>query len=145
MSTVLVIVLNIILLFIVFVILMNRIKKQSAPRVLDEYAKEVEALIVELNNAVDQAVNISEERIKELKRCIRKAERVIKDPKLDFPATDQEDTNQGKERPPETRDRTNLMEKTRHLLAMGYTKVDIAKKLNITAPEVEFLQSLSKE
>ncbi len=145
MSTVLVIVMNIILLFIVFVILMNRIKKQSAPRVLDEYTKEVEALIVELNNAVDQTVNISEERIKELKRCIRKAERIIKDPKLHFPATDKEDTNRGKERTPEPQDRTNLMKKTKHLLAMGYSKVDIAKKLNITAPEVEFLQSLSRD
>ncbi|MBN2324220.1 MAG: hypothetical protein JXQ30_10830 [Spirochaetes bacterium] len=145
MNIVLVIVLNIILLFIVFVILASRIKKQSAPRVLDEYTKEVEALIVELNNAVDQAVGISEERIKELKRLIRKAERLIKNPKLDLPEADADDANRKGEVPSEPTDNTNLMEKTKKLLAMGYTKIDIAKQLNITAPEVEFLQSLSKK
>lgn len=145
MSTLLVIALNIILIFIVFVILMNRIKKQSAPRVLDEYAKDVEALIVELNNAVDQAVNISEERVKELKRCTRKAERIIKDPKFVTPVPEEADKNPEKDLPPGPADRTNLIQKTKHLLAMGYTKVDVAKKLNITSPEVEFLKSLSKE
>lgn len=144
MSPILVIVLNVILLFIVFVILMSRIKKQSAPRVLDEYAKDVEALIVELNSAVDQAVNISEERIKELKRCIRKAERILKAPELNSPAPEA-DKDLSKDRTPEPADRTGLMEKTKHLIAMGYTKVEIAKKLNITPPEVEFLQSLSRD
>jgi len=144
MSPILVIALNVILLFIVFVVLMSRIKKQSAPRVLDEYAKDVEALIVELNSAVDQAVNISEERIKELKRCIRKAERILKSPALNSPEPEA-DKDLSKDRTPDPADRTGLMEKTKHLVAMGYTKVEIAKKLNITPPEVEFLQSLSRD
>ena len=145
MNPVLIIVLNIILLFIAFVVLLARIKKQSAPRLLDEYAKEVESLIVELNKTVDEAVNISEERIKELKRCIRRAERLLKEPKLNPPPAEPEEEKERKEDVPEPSDRTNLVEKTKHLLSMGFSKGDIAKKLNITAPEVEFLQSLSKD
>jgi galactokinase len=136
MSTILVIIINIILLFIFFVILNSRIKRHSAPRVLEEYTKDVEELVVELNRAVDEAVTLSEERVKELKRCIRKAERFLKDPRL-------AETEEKKAEPVLT-DRTNLMEKTKHLCSMGYSMDDIAQKLNITRPEVEFLQSITK-
>jgi NAD-specific glutamate dehydrogenase len=142
MSLLLVVVINIILLFIFFVILNSKIKKNSVPRLLEEYTKEVEELIVELNRAVDSAVNLSEERIKALKRGIRKAERLLKDPRLgeEVPSKEEE-----KPVEPVLGEHKNLMEKTRHLLSMGYTKEDIAKQLNISKPEVEFLQALSKE
>jgi len=142
MSLLLVVVINIILLFIFFVILNSKIKKNSVPRLLEEYTKEVEELIVELNRAVDSAVNLSEERIKALKRGIRKAERLLKDPRLGEEVSSKEE-----EKPvePVLGEHKNLMEKTRHLLSMGYTKEDIAKQLNISKPEVEFLQALSKE
>ena len=142
MSLLLVVVINIILLFVFFVILNSKIKKNSVPRLLEEYTKEVEELIVELNRAVDSAVNLSEERIKALKRGIRKAERLLKDPRLGEEVSSKEE-----EKPvePVLGEHKNLMEKTRHLLSMGYTKEDIAKQLNISKPEVEFLQALSKE
>jgi F0F1-type ATP synthase membrane subunit b/b' len=141
MSLILVIIINIILIFIFFVILNSRIKRYSAPKVLDRYTKEVEELIVELNRAVDAAVNLSEERVKELKRCIRKAERLLKDPKLEG------QVSSGEEKVSEAvvGENKNLMEKTRHLLSMGYTHDDIAKKLNISRPEVEFLRSIARD
>ncbi len=142
MSLLLVVVINIILLFIFFVILNSKIKKNSVPRLLEEYTKEVEELIVELNRAVDSAVNLSEERIKALKRGIRKAERLLKDPRLGEEVSSKEE-----EKPvePVLGEHKNLMEKTRHLLSMGYTKEDISKQLNISKPEVEFLQALSRD
>ena len=145
MSLILVVVINIILLFIFFVILNSKIKKNSAPRLLEEYTKEVEELIVELNRAVDSAVNLSEERIKALKRCIRKAERLLKDPRLGEGGSTKEEEGPEKPVEPILGEHKNLMEKTRHLLSMGYTKEDIAKQLNISKPEVEFLQALSRD
>ena len=145
MSLILVVVINIILIFIFFVILNSKIKKNSAPRLLEEYTKEVEELIVELNRAVDAAVNLSEDRIKELKRCIRKAERLLKDPRLKAEEQPQNKEQEKEDSEPALGEHKNLMEKTKHLLSMGYTKDDIAKKLNISRPEVEFLQALSKK
>lgn len=145
MSLILVVVINIILLFIFFVILNSKIKKNSVPRLLEEYTKEVEELIVELNRAVDSAVNLSEERIKALKRCIRKAERLLKDPRLGEGVLTKEEEEPEKPIEPVLGEHKNLMEKTRHLLSMGYTKEDIAKQLNISKPEVEFLQALSRD
>ena len=147
MNFVLVILINIILIFIIFVVLNHKIKKSSAPKVLETYAREVDNLIVELNEALDNAVNLSEERIKELKRCIRKAERLLKDPKLEKLATTtkkmSEDSKEEKETAVE--DNRNLIDKARHLFSMGHTKEDVAKHLNISKPEVEFLKALNKE
>jgi len=141
MSLALVVVINIIIIFIFFVILNSRIKKNRAPKILEAYTREVEDLIVELNRALDDAVNLSEERVKELKRCIRKAERLLKDPRLEGQVSSGEE----KDVEPVLGERKNLMEKTKHLLSMGYTKDDIAKKLDITKPEVEFLQSITRD
>jgi F0F1-type ATP synthase membrane subunit b/b' len=141
MSLALVVVINIIIIFIFFVILNSRIKKNSAPKILEAYTREVEDLIVELNRALDDAVNLSEDRVKELKRCIRKAERLLKDPRLEGQVSSGEE----KDVEPVLGERKNLMEKTKHLLSMGYTKDDIAKKLDITKPEVEFLQSITRD
>jgi uncharacterized paraquat-inducible protein A len=43
------------------------------------------------------------------------------------------------------RDHKNLIDKTRHLRTMGYSKDDIANLLNISKPEVEFLEALNRE
>jgi F0F1-type ATP synthase membrane subunit b/b' len=147
MNFILVILINIILIFIIFVVLNNKIKKNSAPKVLESYAREVDNLIVELNEAVDNAVNLSEDRVKELKRCIRKAERLLKDPMMEKLHVSTKKNKEGLEEEKEITidDKKNLIEKARHLFSMGYTKEDIAKRLNISRPEVEFLKALNKE
>ena len=147
MNFILVILINIILIFIIFVALNNKIKKNSAPKVLESYAREVDNLVVELNEALDNAVNISEERVKELKRCIRKAERLLKDPKVEKLNTPMkkklDDSKDEKEITVENN--RNLIDKARHLFSMGHTKEDVAKRLNISRPEVEFLKALNKD
>jgi F0F1-type ATP synthase membrane subunit b/b' len=147
MSLILVILINIILIFIIFVVLNSKIKKSSAPRVLESYAREVDNLIVELNQAVDNAVNISEDRVRELKRCIKKAERLLKDPRLEsLNASLKSKTEDSKEAAETTVEgNRNLIDKARHLFSMGHTKEDVAKRLNISRSEVEFLKALNRE
>ena len=147
MNFILVILINIILIFIIFVVLNNKIKKNSAPKVLESYAREVDKLIVELNEALDNAVNISEDRVKELKRCIRKAERLLKDPKVEklSTSTKKKADDLKEEKEIIIKDNKNLIDKARHLFSMGHTKEDVAKRLNISRPEVEFLKALNKD
>ena len=78
MKEILIILLNLIFLLIVWVILNYKIKKNSIPSRLEEYTREVERLIVELNRAVDDVVSVSEDRIKQLKSVIKKAEKLLK-------------------------------------------------------------------
>ena len=82
MSLILVLIINIIIVFIAFVILQSRIRKSSAPSLLEQYTREVERLIVQLNAAVDDVVNVAEDRIQELKKTIEQAEKLLKNPKL---------------------------------------------------------------
>jgi F0F1-type ATP synthase membrane subunit b/b' len=147
MNFILVILINIILIFIIYVVLNNKIKKSSAPKVLETYAREVDNLIVELNEAVDNAVNISEDRVRELKRCIRKAERLLKDPTLEKLKTSmkKKEVDLKKEKEITVEDNRNLIDKAKHLFSMGHTKEDVAKHLNISRSEVEFLKALNRE
>ena len=148
MSLILVLVINIIIIFIVFVVLHSRIRKNSAPSLLEQYTREVENLIVQLNAAVDDVVNVAEDRIEELKETIERAEKLLKNPKLK--------KLQPTQKKPSTRtvtsnaktqmgDRGNLVERTKHLLGMGHTKEEIAQILGISRAEVEFLESLSRK
>ena len=203
MSIVYVILINVILIFITFVILNHKINKNSTSALLDRYAREVENLIVELNRAVDDVLSLSEERIGELKKLIRKAEKVslaqeppedvkqakqeprgTKSPatlplydglgkKVEFrpggtlegdrvpkrvteasgvnadvrnsrvtptapvPASRSVEERHGRETRP-----VNMLERTRHLLAMGHSKEEIANILGISKAEMDFLASL---
>jgi len=203
MSIVYVILINVILIFITFVILNHKISKNSTSALLDRYAREVENLIVELNRAVDDVLSLSEERIGELKKLIRKAEKVslaqeppedvkqakqeprgTKSPatlplydglgkKVDFrpggtlegdrvpkrateasgvstegrtsqvtpPAPVPESRSVEERHVRETRP-VNMLERTRHLLAMGHSKEEIANILGISKAEMDFLASL---
>lgn len=150
MNLVLVIIINIILLFIIYVVLSARIRSNSAPSLLERYAKEVENLIIQLNSALDDVVNIAEEKIEELKGFIESAEKLLKNPKVKKAIgaagnatslnkkSKVSGTSTGELQP-------NLLERTKHLLAMGHTKDEIAKILNINRAEVEFLEALSKK
>ena len=77
MSTVYVILINVLLLFIVYLVLNHKINKNSTSALLDRYAREVENLIVELNRTLDDVLNLSEERVNELKKLIKKAEKTL--------------------------------------------------------------------
>jgi len=148
---------NCILLFIVFVILNSRIRKNSAPGMMERYTKEVENLIVELNSALDDAVNVSEEKVEELRKVITDAEKLLKKPAVKkVLATGRSSAcisakgsaaNGGIDRidvsqsPPES---NNLLEKTRHLKSMGYTKEEISRILKIQVAEVDFLESIGR-
>jgi len=148
MSLILVIIINIIIVFIAFVVLNSRIRKSSAPSLLDQYAREVESLIVQLNAAVDDVVNVAEDRIDELKETISRAEKLLKNTKLKklLPAETKKppaDTDTGLKA--EIGDRGNLVERTKHLLGMGHTKEEIAALLGISRAEVDFLESLSRK
>jgi hypothetical protein len=77
MSTVYAILINAILLFIVYLVLNHKINKNSTSALLDKYAREVENLIVELNRTLDDVLNLSEERVNDLKKLIKKAEKTL--------------------------------------------------------------------
>jgi hypothetical protein len=148
MSLILVLIINIIIIFIVFVILHSRIRKNSAPSLLEQYTREVENLIVQLNAAVDDVVNVAEDRMDELKETIERAEKLLKNPKLKNlrPAQKKpENKSKASEVKSDMGDRGNLVERTRHLLGMGHSKAEIAQILGISHAEVEFLESLSKK
>jgi NAD-specific glutamate dehydrogenase len=141
---------NLIIVFIAYVVLNNKINKNSTSTLLEKYARDVENLIIELNRAVEEVLNLSEERTEELKKVIKRAERLLKKPEIrellangkntePIPAESKEE---GKGRADEN---VNLLEKTRRLLSMGHTKEEIAEILNMKRAEVDFLQSLHKK
>lgn len=182
MSYILLLAINLIIIFIAWVILYSKIKKNSIPSRIEEYTREVERLIIELNRALEDVVSISEERIGELKSLIKKAEKVIgrlnrelrnketpevkikseqnKKPISDEPkkepkgvvveknkegslSSDKPQIDTNKNSIGTGPDSNSLMEKTKHLAAMGYSRDEIAKALGITPGEVDFLKSLS--
>ena len=148
MSLILVLVINIIIIFIVFVVLHSRIRKNSAPSLLEQYTREVENLIVQLNAAVDDVVNVAEDRIGELKETIERAEKLLKNPKLKkLQPTQKKPSTRAVSSNAKTQmgDRGNLVERTKHLLGMGHSKEEIARILGISRAEVEFLESLSRK
>jgi hypothetical protein len=204
MGHVWVVIINIILLFIVFAVLNARIRKSSAHELLTRYAREVEQLIVDLNQSIDGAVTIAEDRIEELKSLIERTEKLLKRPtvkKAIAAAAEQRDGQATFEQPvggspgqqwggsssgqqpagssaaqqpagdskapqpahePATGEpaatcadqpktgpdaggvRQNLLDRTRHMLAMGVSKEEIARTLKIGRAEVDFLESLSR-
>ncbi len=153
MNFILVIIINIILLFIVYVALSAKIRGNSAPSLLERYTKEVENLIIQLNSAVDDVVSIAEERIDELKGFIESAEKLLKNPRVKkalavagkaHAVKDSTRRGQGT-RNTSGKVQPNLLERTKHLLAMGHTKDEIARILNINRAEVEFLEALGKK
>ncbi len=157
MSYILLFAANCIIIFIAYVVLNGRIRKNSASGVLERYTKEVENLIVELNSALDDAVNVSEEKVKDLKKVIAAAEKTLKKPAVkkalaagwesDVPsagvntAATPNSYNVLSQRLPES---DNLLEKTRHLKSMGYSKEDISRILKIQRAEVDFLESIGR-
>jgi hypothetical protein len=173
MGYVYVIIINVILLFIAYVILSNKMRAHSAPDMLARYTREVENLIVELNQSVDDAVTVAEERIEELKELVRHVEKLLKRPTVRkalaaAPAAGggrqgssvrreggaggtphgapSREPAAGGNTPPhgDAQPAANLLERTRHLLAMGHSKDEIARMLGIGRAEVDFLESLSK-
>jgi len=144
MSTVYIILINLILLFIFFVVLNHKINKNSTSTLLDRYAKEMEELVVALNRTVDDLLNLSEERIEELKKLIKRAERLLKNKEVKASLTSghgEKDVASEKDAA-QSAGSKSLMEKTGHLLAMGHSKDEIAKILKINRAEVDFLEAL---
>jgi hypothetical protein len=145
-----IVLINIILIFILYVVLNNKIKKNSKSTLLDTYAAEVENIIVELNRAVEDVLNISEERIENLKKLIKKAEKLLKNPdfKKVLPASASETANPSSDdlkKDSGLPGSGHILERTKHLLSMGHSKEEISKILNINRAEVEFLESLNKK
>jgi hypothetical protein len=140
MNFVYIILLNLILIFIFYVILNHKINKNSTSTLLEKYAREVENLIVELNGAVDTTLNLSEEKINELKKLVKKAEKLLKNTEVKKVLS--ESSGEMTNKIPELTASKNLMEKTHHLLSMGHSKEEIAKILHINRAEVDFLESL---
>ncbi len=144
-----IVLINIILIFILYVVLSSKIKKNSKSTLLDTYAGEVENLIVELNRAVEDVLNISEERIGDLKKLIKKAEKLLKNPEvkkaLSYSGPEPAKHRQGDmDKVPVLTGPGQMLERTKHLLSMGHTKEEISKILKINRAEVEFLESLNK-
>ena len=140
---------NLILIFLFYVILNNKINKKSTPILLEKYARDVENLIVELNRAVEDVLNLSEERIEELKKVIKRAEKLLNNPKVKKSISSHQKEGEIIDGELEyvksnNEEKKNLLEKTNHLLSMGHTKEEIAQILNIKNAEVEFLESLNK-
>ncbi len=148
---------NCILLFIVYVVLNSRIRKNSASGILGRYTREVENLIVELNSALDDAVKVSEEKVEELRKVIAAAEKLLKKPAVKKALADKQastvshagesavaalngDTAFSQE-PPES---VNLLKKTRQLKSMGYSKEEISRILKVQRAEIDFLESIGR-
>ena len=145
-----IVLINIILIFILYVVLSSKIKKNSKSTLLDTYAREVENLIVELNRAVEDVLNISEERIGNLKKLIKKAEKLLKNSEvkkaLSFSGTEPANPRPGDlNKDSVLTGPGHMLERTKHLLSMGHTKDEISKILKINRAEVEFLESLNKK
>lgn len=145
-----IVLINIILIFILYVVLSSKIKKNSKSTLLDTYAGEVENLIVELNRAVEDVLNISEERIEDLKKLIKKAEKLLKNPEVKkaLSSSGAESANHPRgdiDKVPDLTGSGHMLERTKHLLSMGHTKDEISKILKINRAEVEFLESLNKK
>ena len=138
---------NLILIFIFYVILNNKINKNSTSSLLERYAREVENLIIEMNRAVEGSLNLSEEKIGELKKLIKRAEKLLKNTEVRKFLSESKNKGQivageKKEKVSGLAESKNLMEKTNHLLSMGHSKEEIAKILHINLAEVDFLESL---
>ena len=158
MNFVLIFIANCIVVFIVYVVLNSRIRKNTAPGMLERYTREVENLIVELNGALDEAVNVSEEKVEELKKVIAAAEKILKRPAVKkLLAQNQAHSHQSRQDPYDsvnrnteatvpidTQDSDNLLQKTRHLRSMGYSGDEISRILKIQRAEVDFLESISR-
>lgn len=150
MSLLFITLINIIIIFIAYVILNNKINKNSVPSLLERYTREVERLIVELNRAVDEVVAMSEEKMEELKGLIKQGEKIMKNPSVRDMVSASQKTKQKKTQNPQKKEPNpskteNLLERTHHLLSMGYSKDEIVKILNINRAEVDFLESLNKK
>jgi DNA uptake protein ComE-like DNA-binding protein len=139
-----IILINVILIFILYVVLNNKIKKNSKSTLLDTYAGEVETLIVELNRAVEDVLNVSEERISDLKKLIKRAEKLLKNTDLKK-AQQVTVSTAAKSTPGDIKEVTeqpasgHMLERTRHLLSMGHSKEEISRILNINRAEVDLL------
>ena len=140
---------NLILIFIFYVVLNNKINKNSTSSLLEKYAREVENLIIELNRSVEDVLNLSEEKTKDLKKVIKKAEKILNNPVVKKTLTSSKNksgnTSGEIEDNPLNVKPKNLMERTNRLLSMGYSKEEIIKILNINRAEVDFLESLNSK
>jgi len=140
---------NLILIFIFYVVLNNKINKNSTSSLLEKYAREVENLIIELNRSVEDVLNLSEEKTADLKKVIKKAEKLLNNPAVKKTLTSSKNksgnTSGGIEDNPLNVKPKNLMERTNRLLSMGYSKEEIIKILNINRAEVDFLESLNSK
>jgi len=140
---------NLILIFIFYVVLNNKINKNSTSSLLEKYAREVENLIIELNRSVEDVLNLSEEKTADLKKVIKKAEKLLNNPAVKKTLTSSKNksgnTSGEIEDNPLNVKPKNLMERTNRLLSMGYSKEEIIKILNINRAEVDFLESLNSK
>jgi hypothetical protein len=85
-----------------------------------------------------------------LKRVIKRAEKILKKPEIKKIIDDRDNNRpiaEASKGEPTARsaEKMNLLEKTRHLFAMGHTNAEIAEMLNINCAEVDFLQSLHRK
>ena len=140
---------NLILIFIFYVVLNNKINKNSTSSLLEKYAREVENLIIELNRSLEDVLNLSEEKTEDLKKVIKKAEKLLNNPAVKKTLTSSKNksgnTSGEIEDNPLNVKPKNLMERTNRLLSMGYSKEEIIKILNINRAEVDFLESLNSK
>jgi len=140
---------NLILIFIFYVVLNNKINKNSTSSLLEKYAREVENLIIELNRSVEDVLNLSEEKTADLKKVIKKAEKLLNNPAVKKTLTSSKNksgnTSGEIEDNPLNVKPKNLMKRTNRLLSMGYSKEEIIKILNINRAEVDFLESLNSK
>ncbi len=145
MNLILVIVINLIVIFIAYAVLSSRIRKNSSAEALERYMREVEALVVQLNSAVDDVVGIAEDRIGELKEFVDKAEALLADPKVQKLISKRKPPKEeAAGKPLSSEGQENLVARTKHLLNMGYTKEEIAEILKISRAEMDFLESMSR-
>ena len=145
MNLILVTVINLIVIFIVYVVLSSRIRKNSSAEALERYMREVEALVVQLNGAVDDVVGIAEDRIGELKSFVEKAEALLADPKVKKLISKRKPPEEeAAKKPLSEAGQENLVARTKHLLKMGHSKEEIADILKISRAEMDFLDSMSR-
>ncbi len=167
MKELLIILLNLIFLAIMWIVLSSKIKRNSIPSRIEEYTREVERLIIELNRALDDVVSISEEKVEELKALIKRSEKILKKARSSgFSSNDNINIEGTKEAPlignqrqsekikenkvntdskkvdipPDSKViKGSLIEKVSHLSSMGFSREDISENLGITPAEVDFL------
>jgi regulator of replication initiation timing len=148
-NTILVIGLQVVSFFLLFLLLRKRLERTLNPEELGGKVKEeLTSIMVELNRTTDQNIGLLEDKIGELKGLVEKAEKRIALLKREAERRDASQNvyrqiTQSKQ-PPEEKEKRSVQEEVVRLHREGFSAAVIAGHLGKTIGEVELIISLER-